>query len=82
MVDRLRRLTADFSCALQREILVHGRLYVSQNFISFYSNIFGFETMLSIPYLDIISIQKQKVALLVACPTLLTPSFPMPLKSS
>ncbi len=59
-------IIADFSCALQREILVHGRLYVSQNFISFYSNIFGWETMVSIPLLDIISIQRQKIAMVVS----------------
>ena len=29
------RLVVDYSCALQREILVHGRLYVSQNYVCF-----------------------------------------------
>lgn len=59
------RLLDDFSCALQREILVHGRLYVSQNFLCFYSNIFGWETMLTLPCTDVIAIKKEKVAFLI-----------------
>uniref|UniRef100_A0A8C1XGL3 GRAM domain containing 1Bb n=1 Tax=Cyprinus carpio TaxID=7962 RepID=A0A8C1XGL3_CYPCA len=31
---------ADYSCALQRDILLQGRLYLSENWICFYSNIF------------------------------------------
>ena len=38
---------ADYSCALQRDILVHGRLYISQNWLCFYANIFGWETFVS-----------------------------------
>ena len=34
----------DFSCALSREILLQGRIYVSQGWVCFYSNIFGWET--------------------------------------
>ena len=41
---------ADYSCALQRDILVHGRLYISQNWLCFYANIFGWETFVSILY--------------------------------
>lgn len=35
---------SDYSCALQREILLQGRLYLSENWICFYSNIFLWET--------------------------------------
>jgi hypothetical protein len=38
---------ADYSCALQKDILVHGRLYVSQNYLCFYANIFRWETSVS-----------------------------------
>ena len=38
----------DYSCALSRDILLHGRLFVSQNWICFYSNIFGWETLVRI----------------------------------
>ncbi|CAB1316730.1 unnamed protein product [Coregonus sp. 'balchen'] len=34
-----------YSCALQRDILLQGRLYVSENWICFYSNIFRWETL-------------------------------------
>ncbi|MPC11748.1 GRAM domain-containing protein 1B [Portunus trituberculatus] len=38
------RLIVDYSCALQKDILVHGRLYVTPNYFCFYSKIFGWET--------------------------------------
>ena len=34
----------DYGCALQREILVQGRIYISENHICFYANIFGWRT--------------------------------------
>ena len=37
----------DYSCALQKEILVHGRMFVTQNWICFYANIFRWETIVS-----------------------------------
>ncbi|KAL3952821.1 hypothetical protein ACCO45_012764 [Purpureocillium lilacinum] len=40
-------LVDDYSCALQKDILTHGRLYVSQGNISFSSNIFGWVTTLN-----------------------------------
>uniref|UniRef100_A0A8B9ILJ7 GRAM domain containing 1B n=1 Tax=Anser cygnoides TaxID=8845 RepID=A0A8B9ILJ7_ANSCY len=39
------RLIVDYSCALQRDILLQGRLYLSENWICFYSNIFRWETL-------------------------------------
>lgn len=38
-------VSADYSCALQRDILLQGRLYLSENWICFYSNIFRWETL-------------------------------------
>ncbi|EDV25626.1 uncharacterized protein TRIADDRAFT_55922 [Trichoplax adhaerens] len=38
------KLLTDHSCAVQRDILLHGRLYASQNWFCFYANIFGWET--------------------------------------
>lgn len=35
---------ADYGCALQREILIQGRLYISENHICFHANIFGWIT--------------------------------------
>lgn len=44
-VDRRRRPPSEFNCALQQKILLQGKLYISQNFACFYSNIFGNETI-------------------------------------
>ena len=38
---------SDYSCALQRDILIHGRLYVTQCWLCFYANIFSWETLVS-----------------------------------
>lgn len=38
---------ADYGCALQREILIQGRLYISEHHLSFYANIFGWVTSVS-----------------------------------
>ncbi|XP_063982134.1 protein Aster-B-like isoform X2 [Diachasmimorpha longicaudata] len=59
------RLVVDYSCALQREILVHGRLYVSQNYVCFYANIFTWETIVSLRWKDVASITKEKTALVI-----------------
>ncbi|XP_022906025.1 protein Aster-B isoform X2 [Onthophagus taurus] len=59
------RLVVDYSCALQKEILVHGRLYVSQNYLCFYANIFGWETNVTIKWKDVSAITKEKTALVI-----------------
>ncbi|XP_031567030.1 protein Aster-B-like isoform X3 [Actinia tenebrosa] len=59
------QLIVDYSCALQRDILVHGRLYISQNWLCFYANIFGWETFVTIKCTDITSIRKEKTALVI-----------------
>ena len=41
------RLLVDYACALQKEILAQGRLYISINYVCFYANIFGWETVVS-----------------------------------
>ncbi|CAG2105040.1 unnamed protein product [Medioppia subpectinata] len=52
------RLIADFSCALQREILIQGRLYLSVNYLSFHANIFGWETVVSIKLAEVTALTK------------------------
>ncbi|XP_048589080.1 protein Aster-B isoform X2 [Nematostella vectensis] len=59
------QLIVDYSCALQRDILVHGRLYISQNWLCFYANIFGWETFVTINCSEVISIRKEKTALVI-----------------
>ncbi|KAJ4936016.1 hypothetical protein JOQ06_017540 [Pogonophryne albipinna] len=55
----------NYSCALQRDILLQGRLYLSENWICFYSNIFRWETLLTVRLKDICSMTKEKTARLI-----------------
>lgn len=66
-----QQVTADeklinyFSCALVADshILLQGHLYVSENYFSFYSNVFGFITKLVIPVTTVSFITKEKTAM-------------------
>lgn len=55
----------DYSCALQREILAHGRMYVTQNYLCFHANIFGWESYVSLQWKDITAVTKEKTALVI-----------------
>lgn len=57
-------LIEDYSCALQREILAHGRLYVSEGHLCFSSNILGWTTTLVVSFDEIVSVEKRSTALL------------------
>ncbi|XP_013165813.1 PREDICTED: GRAM domain-containing protein 1B-like [Papilio xuthus] len=59
------RLIVDYSCALQKDILAHGRLYASQNFLCFYASIFGWETSMTLRWKDVTAITKEKTALVI-----------------
>ncbi|XP_059052971.1 protein Aster-A-like, partial [Achroia grisella] len=59
------RLIVDYSCALQKDILMHGRLYASQNYLCFHASIFGWETSLSLRWKDVTAITKEKTALVI-----------------
>ncbi|KAF5270412.1 hypothetical protein FQR65_LT05600 [Abscondita terminalis] len=59
------RLVVDYSCAIQKEILVHGRLYASQNFLCFFASIFGWETNVTVKWKDVSAITKEKTALII-----------------
>ncbi|KAF5345991.1 hypothetical protein D9757_014358 [Collybiopsis confluens] len=66
-------LIEDYGCALQREILIQGRLYISENHICFHANILGWITdlpnippkQLSIPIDEIISLEKKMTAFVI-----------------
>ena len=55
-------LLDDFSCALSKEILVHGRMYVSERNICFNSNILGWVTNLIISFDEIVGLEKRATA--------------------
>lgn len=56
-------LIEDYSCALQREILAHGRLYISEGHLCFSSNILGWVTTLVMSFDEIVSVEKRSTAL-------------------
>jgi len=56
-------LIEDYSCALQREILAHGRLYVSEGHLCFSSNILGWVTTLVMSFDEIVAVEKRSTAL-------------------
>ncbi|KAH9885421.1 hypothetical protein C8Q73DRAFT_749210 [Cubamyces lactineus] len=58
-------LIEDYGCALQREILIQGRLYISENHVCFHANIFGWITDLSIPMSEVTSLEKRMTAFVI-----------------
>ncbi|THH30225.1 hypothetical protein EUX98_g3958 [Antrodiella citrinella] len=58
-------LIEDYGCALQREILIQGRLYISENHVCFHANIFGWITDLVIPMYDVITLDKRMTAFVI-----------------
>ncbi|BGP41576.1 hypothetical protein JCM10449v2_005567 [Rhodotorula kratochvilovae] len=58
-------LIEDYRCALVRDILVQGKLYVSEHYLSFRANILGWETSLQIPWTEIVSIEKRMTAKII-----------------
>ncbi|KAI8969175.1 hypothetical protein BDF20DRAFT_916554 [Mycotypha africana] len=59
------RLIDDYGCALQREILAQGKMYISEDHLCFYANIFGWITNLVIDFRDIELIEKRSTAIIV-----------------
>ena len=55
----------DYGCALQRDILIQGRLYISENHLCFYANIFGWVTTLVIPFYNVKSVDKKMTAFVI-----------------
>ncbi|KAJ3088632.1 hypothetical protein HK102_008300, partial [Quaeritorhiza haematococci] len=51
-----------FSCALQRDIAIQGKIFVTQNRICFHSNILGFVTVLVINLKDVTNIARKNTA--------------------
>ncbi|ODO10598.1 hypothetical protein I350_01195 [Cryptococcus amylolentus CBS 6273] len=64
-VDEGDYLIDDYGCAYAKDILVQGRAYISENYICFHANIFGWTTDLVIPFTEIKSIEKKMTALVI-----------------
>ncbi|MCI4380930.1 hypothetical protein PGIGA_G00245610 [Pangasianodon gigas] len=58
-------LKQSYTCALQKDILYQGRLFVSDNWICFHSKVFGKDTKIAIPAVSVSVIKKTKTAILV-----------------
>ncbi|KAL9089491.1 MAG: hypothetical protein Q9159_002531 [Coniocarpon cinnabarinum] len=57
-------LIDDFSAALQREILIQGRFYISEQHICFGSNILGWTTSLVMSFDEVVAIEKKSTAII------------------
>ncbi|QDZ19061.1 hypothetical protein HOP50_02g15700 [Chloropicon primus] len=53
-------LVEEYNCALQRKILLQGKMYVFSCYVCFYSNVFGYITKRSLALKDVTSISKAK----------------------
>ncbi|KAK5310611.1 hypothetical protein LTR70_009339, partial [Exophiala xenobiotica] len=58
-------LIEDYSCALQKEILLAGRLYISEGHVCFSSNILGWVTTLIISFEEVVSVEKENTAIVI-----------------
>ncbi|XP_040028119.2 uncharacterized protein LOC120816520 isoform X2 [Gasterosteus aculeatus] len=54
-----------FSCALQKEVLYQGRLFVSKNYVCFYSSVLLKDTKVVIPASSVMQVKKHSSALSV-----------------
>lgn len=57
-------LIESYACALHREILLQGRLYLGEEHLCFYANILGWITSVVIALRDVVSIEKRNTALI------------------
>ena len=48
----------DFSCALQKKILMHGRMFVTHEHVCFSSNVFGVKTIVVLAFRDVVAMSK------------------------
>ena len=56
---RHQRLVEDYSCAISASIILHGRMYVTEDCVAFYSNIFGKETRKILPFSRMTGVRKK-----------------------
>ena len=54
------RILSDFSCAVEAKVLLHGRMYITTRYICFYSNFFGYEKKIKLPYRSINCVTREK----------------------
>lgn len=62
LLDLTDRLLDDFSCALSKEFLMQGRMYVTEHNLCFNSNLLGWVTSVSVAFMDVKRIDKKFTA--------------------
>jgi uncharacterized membrane protein YgcG len=55
----------DYSCAVESTILLHGRMYMTERFLCFYSNVFGLEKKIIIPLSVVLQVDKANTAMVI-----------------
>ncbi|XP_044053013.1 GRAM domain-containing protein 2B isoform X2 [Siniperca chuatsi] len=64
-ISKEEQLRQSYTCALQKDILYQGRMFVSDHWICFHSKVFGKDTKIAIPVMSVSHIKKTKTAILV-----------------
>uniref|UniRef100_A0A3P8U075 GRAM domain containing 2B n=1 Tax=Amphiprion percula TaxID=161767 RepID=A0A3P8U075_AMPPE len=64
-ISKEEQLRQSYTCALQKDILYQGRMFVSDHWICFHSKVFGKDTKIAIPVVSVTNIKKTKTAILV-----------------
>nr|XP_046241771.1 GRAM domain-containing protein 2B isoform X2 [Scatophagus argus]XP_046241772.1 GRAM domain-containing protein 2B isoform X2 [Scatophagus argus] len=64
-ISKEEQLRQSYPCALQKDILYQGRMFVSDHWICFHSKVFGKDTKIAIPVMSVTHIKKTKTAILV-----------------
>ncbi|XP_070760638.1 GRAM domain-containing protein 2B [Enoplosus armatus] len=64
-ISKDEQLRQSYTCALQKDILYQGRMFVSDHWICFHSKVFGKDTKIAIPVMSVSHIKKTKTAILV-----------------
>lgn len=57
-------LITDYSCALCQGSLIHGRMYLSKDHLLFYANIFGWERLVTLEWMNIDTIKRCRTSLI------------------
>ncbi|XP_037535902.1 GRAM domain-containing protein 2B [Nematolebias whitei] len=64
-ISKEEQLRQSYTCALQKDILYQGRMFVSDHWICFHSKVFGKDTKIAIPVVSVTNVKKTKTAILV-----------------
>ncbi|XP_017283269.1 GRAM domain-containing protein 2B [Kryptolebias marmoratus] len=64
-IHKEEQVRQSYTCALQKDILYQGRMFVSDHWICFHSKVFGKDTKIAIPVMSVTNVKKTKTAILV-----------------